>query len=283
MNQKLLNEFKKYDAFNSKGKNSTIKILVNYIRPSFLFKTKILTPIHLGRSIAKEASKDGNISDDDLKWLYENCIADNDFEGNISNTNRRVGFLTGTYWAYKNYEQLGNPDYFGSFGYRRFLNPDFLKNLAYYDVILPKRKNLYVETIKEQFTNYHGSKLYEYAIQIIKNIYPVELTDFETYLNKTSGYFDEIYILKKEIFFNFCNWIFPLLFEALKLPQCEMKNNDTRDIGFIMERISGYYLDQLTKENHKIYESEIIINEKLVANKKLFTPDMLSKLRKTMK
>ena len=56
-----------------------IKILVNYIKPSFLFKTNILTPIHLGRSIAKDPSKDGTITQDDLKWLYDNCIGDDDF------------------------------------------------------------------------------------------------------------------------------------------------------------------------------------------------------------
>lgn len=281
MNQKLIDEYKKYDYLNN-NQNPTIKILVNYIKPSFLFKTNILTPMHLGRAIAKESSKDGVISDNDLNWLYQNCISDDDFSENISNTNRRVGFLTGTYWAFKNYEKLGNPDYFGSFGYRRILKPDFLDNLKNYDVILPKRKNLNLETIKEQFINHHGRNLYENTIKIINSIYPNELSNFEKYLNQTSGYFDELYIFKKEIFFSFCNWIFPLLFEALKLPQCEMKNKDTRDIGFMMERICGYYCDKLTKTNLKIKESEIIINEKLVVDKKRITPEMLMKLRKTM-
>ena len=108
----LLNEYKKYDYLNSDKENPLIKILVSYIKPSYLFKSKILTPMHLGRSVATEVSKDGEVSEDDLKWLYDNCIGDDDFDGSISNVNRRVGFLTGTYWAWQNYEKLGNPEYF---------------------------------------------------------------------------------------------------------------------------------------------------------------------------
>ena len=126
--EQLLNEYKKYDYLNQEKNNPLVKIFVSYIKPSFLFKSEILTPIHLGRAVEKENSKDGKITEEDINWLHENCIGDDDFEGNISHVNRRVGFLTGTYWAWKNYEKLGNPEYFGSFGYRRFLQPIFLQN-----------------------------------------------------------------------------------------------------------------------------------------------------------
>ena len=69
-----------------------------------------------GRAVEKNLSKEGKLSAADLKWLHENCIGDDNFEGNISSANRRVGFLTGTYWAWKNYEKLGNPQYFVSSG-----------------------------------------------------------------------------------------------------------------------------------------------------------------------
>lgn len=105
--QELLYEYKQYDGINNN--KPLVKILVSYIKPSFLFKSEILTPIHLGRAVERDTSKDGVISDEDIKWLHENCIGDDDFEGNISSVNRRVGLFTGTYWAYKNYEKLGNP------------------------------------------------------------------------------------------------------------------------------------------------------------------------------
>lgn len=280
LQQDILADFKRYDRLNSN--TSLIKILVSYIKPSFLFKSEILTPIHLGRAIEKENSKDGIISDDDLKWLHENCIGDDDFEGDISDVNRRVGFLTGTYWAWKNYEKLGNPEYFGSFGYRRLLNPNFLDNLEKYDLILPRKKDFKLETLKEQFSGYHGDKLYMNMMNVFNNIYPQEIAELEKYFNGTSGYFDELYVMKKEIFFDFCEWIFPLLFEYLKMPQITLKNNDFRDVGFMIERLTGYYCNKLTKQV-KALEKDVIVTEKMIVNKQKLTKNLLAKLRNTMK
>ena len=53
----LLDEYKKYDNVNENRTNPLIKILVSYIKPSFLFKSEILTPIHLGRAVERDNSK----------------------------------------------------------------------------------------------------------------------------------------------------------------------------------------------------------------------------------
>lgn len=277
MNRYILNQYKKYNYLNCDTKKPLVKILVSYVKPSFLFKSDIFVPIHLGRAIETENSKYGAITNDDLKWLHKYCIGDDGFSGNISSTNRRVGFLTGTYWAWKNYEKLGNPQYFGSFGYRRLLSPNFLDNIKQYDLILPNKKDFKIESIKEQFIFYHGERLYKNAIEIFDTIYPQETDNLRTYFNGTSGYFDEIYVIKKEIFFEFCAWIFPLLFAYLKMPQLTLKNNDMRDIGFIMERLTGYYCYTLCKQpNINFMDTDIIITEKLKAN---VNKDIFNKLR----
>ena len=98
LEQVLIEDYKKFDYLNQDKNKPLVKILVSYIKPYFLFKSDILTPIHLGRAIEKDSSKDGVISDEDVNWLHENCIGDDDFETNISHVNRRVGFFTGTYW-----------------------------------------------------------------------------------------------------------------------------------------------------------------------------------------
>ncbi len=270
-NNELLEQYKKYDNL---GKN--IKILVNYIKPSFLFKSEILTPIHLGRAVEQQISKDGKITETDLDWLHKNCISD-DFESGISKYNRRVGFLTGTYWAWKNYEQLGNPQYFGSFGYRRLLNPEFLPHIADCkpSVILPKRKDFKIETIKDQFINYHGQELYEMALKFAPK-------GFEQYCEGTSGYFDEIYVMRKDIFFDFCEWIFPLLFKYLTLSQIVLNGNDYRDIGFITERLTGYYLSCLVQKL-KFMEVELVATEKFKVNPNVIDKNMLAKLRLRLK
>lgn len=271
INEKLLNL---YTHFNQQGMRPLLKILVSYIKPSFLFKSDILTPIHLGRDVATDISKDGKLSETDLHWLIQNCIGDNDFVENISKVNRSVGFLTGTYWAWKNYEKLGNPEYFGSFGYRRLFMPNFLKKIQNYDLIIPKR-DIQKPNLQDFFIQSHGQKAYETMRDVVARLYPDMICDWDAYMQLNSGYMFEIYVLKKELFFDFCQWIFPLLFEILKsdisalMPSgaekdkivrffadtkaeylCNYDNFELyqkRSVGFMMERLTGFYLEMLSK------------------------------------
>ncbi|EOH9119425.1 DUF4422 domain-containing protein, partial [Campylobacter jejuni] len=100
------------------AKTPKVKILVGYHKPAVLLKDDILTPIHLGRALATQASKDGEMSKEDFEWMCENMIGD-DTGDNISHLNRYFCELTGIYWAWKNYDKLGNPDYIGFMHYRR--------------------------------------------------------------------------------------------------------------------------------------------------------------------
>ena len=98
---------------------SKIKILVAFHKPYKSLKNNILTPIHVGRDIAFEKSKDGVISKEDYDWLIENCIGDNTGD-NISSLNRYFCEMTALYWAWKNYDKLGNPEYIGLMHYRTY-------------------------------------------------------------------------------------------------------------------------------------------------------------------
>lgn len=271
----LLTEYKKYDYLNKNSQNPLIKILVSYIKPSFLFKSDILTPIHLGRAIERESSKDGVISDEDINWLHENCIGDDDFEGNISHVNRRVGFLTGTYWAWKNYEKLGNPKYFGSFGYRKLFESVFLKNIKKYDFVLPIMRESYLENLEIEFINFHGINAYQIMQKAVNQVY--QNNNFKSYMMRKSGYYHEIYVLKQNLFFQFCEWIFPILEILIKIKANDYKttstsnltqydllrfNNDLRDIAFIIETLTGFWLFELTKNNKNYIEIPYIIIEK---------------------
>lgn len=307
----LLDEYKKYDYLNQHKETQLIKILVSYIKPSFLFKSNILTPIHLGRAVEKENSKDGAITDKDIKWLHENCIGDDDFEENISHVNRRVGFLTGTYWAWKNYEKLGNPDYFGSFGYRKFIAPTFINCLKNYDVIIPTKVS-FKFSLKEQFINSHGQQLYYAMIDVLQKVFPEDMPLFNEYILQNSGYFHELYIMKREIFFDFCNWIFKILFmllssyktninnqgqhffreklvcqflemseeEILDKVGPKLKGSENRDIAFILERLTGFYLYKLSKDkNIKIHIDPLIVSDECKISDNKINRLILDKMR----
>ena len=81
-----------------------VKILVSYHDKHRIFKSDILTPIQTGAALASECFP-GMLHDDDGK--------------NISAENPRYAELSAQYWAWKNYQKLGNPDYIGFMHYRR--------------------------------------------------------------------------------------------------------------------------------------------------------------------
>lgn len=60
--ERLLEGYKAYDYLNSDAEHPAVKIFVSYIKPSFLFKSKILTPIHLGRAVEAADSKDERVA-----------------------------------------------------------------------------------------------------------------------------------------------------------------------------------------------------------------------------
>ena len=92
-----------------------VKLLICYHKPAHLLKDNILTPIHVGRALAKEKM---DHESPNYKWLINNMIGD-DTGNNISKKNGSYNEMTCLYWAWKNYDKLGNPDYIGLMHYRR--------------------------------------------------------------------------------------------------------------------------------------------------------------------
>lgn len=292
--QQLLNRYKKYDHLNSDVQNSLVKILVSYIKPSFLFKSNILTPIQLGKVVEKENSKDGAPSEENLNWLHENCVLNDDFEGGISEYNRRIGFFTGSYWSWKNYGKLGNPKYFGNFGYRKLLDASALDNLSDYEMIVPKQEHLTC-TIGEQLVKFHGKSMIIAIEEAIKNIYPEEVEDVRNYFATQDGYFHELYILNKNLFFDYCAWLWPLIqfwlafdFEKYNEQDHTVSQHyfatveEKRDVAFLIERITGYYLYKLTQKHYKYKEVEVhkFISKEFMSN---FKKNVLSSIRNKLK
>ena len=288
--QELLYEYKQYDGINNN--KPLVKILVSYIKPSFLFKSEILTPIHLGRAVERDTSKDGVISDEDIKWLHENCIGDDDFEGNISSVNRRVGLFTGTYWAYKNYEKLGNPVFLGSFGYRKLFEPRCLESIENVDLIIPEKSKLLMPNNKTQFISWHSNSLYIAMIRSFSFVYSMEVETFNSYLQSDYAYSHELYIMKQHLFKRFCEWIFPLIDNILRDKECKFVEdneeiismqklsgqiNDRRDIAFIIEVYTGYFLYKQINYGNIVYRTSRVVE---LDNENKYNQKLLSCIRK---
>ena len=106
----------------------SIKILIVSHKPFKKPEGEYYVPIHAGRSVAMEKSKDGKINSKDFDWMLNNTIGD-DSGDNISDKNRYYSECSALYWAWKNYDKLENPEYIGLMHYRRH----FIFNNNYFD------------------------------------------------------------------------------------------------------------------------------------------------------
>ena len=230
---------------NKKTMNKSIKILVCFHKQYKLPKSKIFIPIHCGRDIAFENSKDGKISQKEYNWLIKNTIGDNTGD-NISNFNREFNEMTAIFWAWKNYDKIDNPDFIGLNHYRRFfaINPDKISRLLNkYDFITSKHYRKKNKTLYSQWPE-ELSKIYlDSCLEIMKEDSRYGI-DFINYMN--SGYIGgwcNMFVMSKEDFFNYCNFIFPNLFKIY-----DKLGSQNRQIGMFAERLTSFYLYQLANK-----------------------------------
>ena len=78
-----------------------VKIFIPYHRQTPLLKEDCFHPIHVGRSLAVQESKDGQMNQSGFQWLMNNMVGD-DSGKNISSLNREFCENTALYWAWKN-------------------------------------------------------------------------------------------------------------------------------------------------------------------------------------
>ena len=239
-----------------KNTDKSIKILVVYHKKDELFKNDILVPIHAGRAKAFEKSKDGQISKEDYNWLLKNMIGD-DTDNNISHLNRELNELTAIYWAWKNYDKLGNPDYIGLNHYKRFFDIEYksipnLLNKYYYiktGFHCNQKISVYdawINCSKSWADNDFLDNALDLCNQITGN------NDIENYFKtgaEGDSYFN-MFILPKEEFFKYCEFLFSIIF---KLPN----SKEERTKAMFAERLTAYYLKTLEKK-HKCLNAKVI-------------------------
>lgn len=222
-----------------------IRIIVathkNYEMP----EDEIYIPLHVGSEGKTDAQ--GNLLE--LGYIKDNT---ND---NISFKNASYCELTGLYWMWKNIDA----DYLGLVHYRRhfkgkgigksfnnIISGEQLKKVfKQVDIVLPKKRHYFIETNKNQYLHAHHKEGYEETEKVIKENYPEYLSSFYLVMNKRSGHRFNMFVMKKSLFDDYCNWLFGILFEVEK--RIDIKNWDAseqRVYGYISERLLDVWLDK---------------------------------------
>ncbi len=211
------------------------------------------------------------------------CLCGDDAGDHISHKNDTFCELTALYWIWKN---TSGQDYVGLFHYRRHLNlsniefsenewgvveynnidEDYYINngltdngvvetLTDYDLILPKKwdvSNAGSTSMRDHYKNgsEHFIDDYDNALKILKKKYP----DYAPYIvsvnESRSGYFTNMFIMKREYFDKYCDWLFDILFELEKCTDISSYSVQERRIyGYISEWLFNVFVEKLIADN----------------------------------
>lgn len=174
---------------------------------------------------------------------------------NISEKNKNYCELTGLYYFVNNDE---NAEVFGLEHYRRLFvkrkfylfkfpflkEKDVNKILSKNDIIIPKPTYI-KETLLESYSTDHVVDDLNKIGDIIKKKYPDYLKTYNDVLNNHKVYYCNMFIGKKEVVLEYCNWLFDILFELEKM--IDIKDRDSyqqRVFGFLSERMFTIWLEK---------------------------------------
>lgn len=185
---------------------------------------------------------------------------------NISVKNANYCELTGLYWIWKN----TSDDYKGLVHYRRYFSNSLkaneilkeryiLRALKKFDVILPFRYTMDKSLIDDYCEISGFKKDLESVREIILSKYPNYLNTYDNTMNNNKIYFYNMIIARKNVFDNYCEWLFSILFELEKKVDLLGYNDYQKRIyGFLSERLLNVYFDY---NNYKVFECGVINTE----------------------
>lgn len=164
--------------------------------------------------------------------------------------------LTALYWIWKNDREA---DIIGLCHYRRFftksilsvhpknflISSDIEKYMKKYDVIVAKKAFSYRGAYNAYLDCGHEKDL-QITKEAISMLYPDYQISYENVFEKAAGnYPANMIITKKELFDNYCKWLFELLeYVETKTNLEKYSRQEARVFGYLAERLLGVWLDQ---------------------------------------
>lgn len=251
---------------------SQIKIFISYHDEHPLIKSDILTPIQTGCALAAKR--------------FKNMLQDDNGE-NISAENPKYNELSAQYWAWKNQEKFGSPDYVGFMHYRRhfmfddwagsedfvwlpkgnvyhipFITPNYRqhfadklieKTLQNYDCVVIKPydvKHLNSKNCRTQYGKLPEQDVrnFDIFIKTAKRLYPDYLSEIEKIEKGSVQYLCNMFVMRKDLFEEYCRFCFSILKETDKqIDSSHMSTAAARFLGYFGEFCLSIFILNLKK------------------------------------
>lgn len=246
-------------------------------------RTDCLVPVHAGRAVAAEHSKDGTLDAEALTWLRANATGD-DTGDNISAANRNLNEFTALYWAWKNQAALGNPQCFGLVHYRRHFIVDFDPSGRTYGEVMGLtaekvgacvgRHGTCCRFFSRTATGTVADKMkagewgtgvwpyFEAACEIIRHRNEEDVRwVMETVNGRETGGLCSMFLMKKDVFDEYCSWLLPTLTELWRaVDWTAVPEAEQRAAGWCGEILTSVWLHHHA-QSHPVRELPVLSDE----------------------
>ena len=257
----------------------SIEILVSCHKPSETVKSDIIKTIQVGAETNAKFAAD-----------YADNLGDN-----ISLKNPEYCELTAQYWAWKNLDA----DYYGFFHYRRYLafaNTDkpqdswgniledyfsaqavetyglhddtIRRTVCSYDIILPELKDITKmphmgRNMVEQYlgSGYLHRQDWDIMMDVLSEFYPEYLPYAKQYAKGHTTYFNNMFIMRKDIFQTYAAWLFDVLDKCYaRMDMSDYSVEALRTPGHLGERLLNIYCAHLkSTTNYRFCELPTLV------------------------
>lgn len=218
-----------------------IKILVAAHKKYWMPEDSVYMPIHVGA----EGKEPIGYTPDNTGY-------------NISKKNPHFCELTGIYWAWKNLDA----DYIGLCHYRRYFTRKEVRNvekkkeqiltgkewekiLSQYSVVVADKRKYYIESNYSHYIHAHHKEGLDVTERIIHEMYPEYDAAFKKVMNRTWAHMFNMFVMRKDRYDHYCDWMFRILFELEKrLDITGYDVYESRVYGFVSELLLDVWLEK---------------------------------------
>ena len=258
--------------------DNSVDIAVGYHKPSIIFQSDALKPIHLGKASSK----------------LDFGICGDDTGDHISGKNKWYGEDTGLYWLWKNsnanikglmhsyclldlrlpdragcnlvLEDIGNPEHVVTdLGLDRENISALMQTV---DILIGQRQsvrnNWFRGNIEERYKTVHIIEYWDYMMEIIKEDFPDIYKVAQSVAANNRGYFANLCVMKAELFDAMCKFRFAVLEKLDKrvdLNRPEIAGGwiyTARYGAFLAEYLTMFYVEYLCESGKRILECPIV-------------------------
>lgn len=181
------------------------------------------------------------------RWMEENCVADDDYEDNISAMNPFVNEMTTIYAAYRHPELTGGAEYVGHNHYRRFWTDSDVDGVSAYDGMVSLPIPLFTArigtTIGEQYGLCHYSEDLDVMREMVIERGMCRKSELDGWASLRSLFAPcNCFLLRMDLFRKYCSEVFPMVTEfPSRIDVTGRDDYQKRACSFLSERLTSLW------------------------------------------